>query len=68
MANYKEYNEHMTLPLLPLMGTVFVFPKTTTTYNVSDSNSINVIEDYRYTPTTGTTETGIEYILTRILK
>ena len=34
----------------------------------ANKNSIKVIEDYRYTPTTGTTETGIEYILTRILK
>jgi ATP-dependent Lon protease len=44
MANYNEYSEHMTLPLLPLTGTVFAFPKITTTINVSDANTINAIE------------------------
>ncbi len=43
MANYNEYSERMTLPLLPLMGTVFAFPKITTTINVSDTSTINAI-------------------------
>ena len=44
MANYNEYSEHMTLPILPLTGTVFAFPKVTTTINVSDTRTINAIE------------------------
>jgi len=44
MAIYKEYSEHMTLPLLPLMGAAFVFPKTTTTISIDDPNSTSAIE------------------------
>lgn len=46
MANYFECSNHvtLTLPLLPLTGTVFAFPKVTTTINVSDATTINVIE------------------------
>ena len=44
MAIYKEYSEHMTLPLLPLMGTAFVFPKNTTTISIDEPNSVSAIE------------------------
>ncbi len=44
MANYNEYSEHLTLPLLPLTGVVFAFPKVTTTINISDATTINAIE------------------------
>lgn len=44
MTNKNRYSEHMMLPVIPLVGTVFAFPKITTTLTVSDHNSINAIE------------------------
>ncbi len=35
MITYNEFSEHMTLPLVPLMGAVFAFPKVSVTVDIS---------------------------------
>ena len=35
MITYNEFGEHMTLPLVPLMGAVFAFPKVSVTVDIS---------------------------------
>ena len=35
MITYNEFSEHMTLPLVPLMGAVFAFPKVSVTVDIN---------------------------------
>lgn len=44
MTKYTEYSEHMTLPLIPLTGAVFAFPKISVTIDASSKVITNALE------------------------